>query len=199
MRRKVPVTIAAAASLVFVGGVAYAAIPGTDGIIQGCYDSGGNVKVVTALPCPKGYTPFQWNQQGPKGEPGAAGANGASPTVAQLQPGDSSCPAGGAAITAADGSTAFVCNGTDGTNGQSFTGTFTSPNGQHSINVTDAGIVLSSGPRTSVALVGDDLVLRTKGRFDLRSDLSIGLKAGTSANFEAQDVLTLRGSQVNVN
>ena len=35
---------------------------GGGGVIQGCYDSGGNVKVVAALPCPKGYTALQWNQ-----------------------------------------------------------------------------------------------------------------------------------------
>jgi hypothetical protein len=64
------------------GGVAWA-IPGPGGVIQGCYDSGGNVKVVEALPCPKSYTPFQWNQQGlqglqgPKGDPGAQGEKGA--------------------------------------------------------------------------------------------------------------------------
>jgi hypothetical protein len=181
-------------ALLLAGGAAWAAIPGPDGVIQGCYDGGGNVKVVQALPCPKNYTPFQWNEQGLKGEPGPAGANGtpaASPTVAQLQPGDSRCPAGGAVITAADGSIASVCNGTNGTNGQSFTGTFTSPNGQYAINVTDAGIILSSSPHTSFALVGDDLVLRSKGRFDLRSDLTISLQAA--------DVLSLKGSRVDVN
>jgi len=43
-----------------VGGIAWAAIPGPGGVIQGCYDSGGNVKVVNALPCPKGFTPFSF-------------------------------------------------------------------------------------------------------------------------------------------
>jgi hypothetical protein len=69
----------AAATLVLAGGVAWAAIPGQGGVIQGCYDSGGNVKVVDALPCPKSYTPLPWNQQGiqgPKGDPGARGEKG---------------------------------------------------------------------------------------------------------------------------
>jgi hypothetical protein len=35
--------------------VAFGAV-GDGGVIQACYDSGGNVKVVPALPCPKGYT-----------------------------------------------------------------------------------------------------------------------------------------------
>jgi hypothetical protein len=54
------------------GGLAWGAI-GDGGVIQGCYDSGGNVKVVSALPCPKGYTPFRWNQEGPQGPPGPSG------------------------------------------------------------------------------------------------------------------------------
>ena len=61
-----------------VGGLVYAAIPGTNGVIQGCYDGGGNVKVVDALPCPKGYTALQWNAQGVKGDKGDTGATGAT-------------------------------------------------------------------------------------------------------------------------
>jgi hypothetical protein len=79
--------IAAAVGLAaaVVGGFAWAAIPGDGGLIQGCYDSGGNVKVVAALPCPKGYTPLAWNQsgtpgpqgiQGPKGDQGDRGEQG---------------------------------------------------------------------------------------------------------------------------
>ena len=70
--------------LVFViggvaAGVAYAtgAIPGSDGVIHGCYDSGGNVKVVAAT-CPRGYTPLPWNQTGPSGAQGPAGPTGAA-------------------------------------------------------------------------------------------------------------------------
>jgi hypothetical protein len=51
---------------------------GSGGVIQGCYDSGGNLKVVSALPCPKGYTPLQWNQQGPPGTNGTNGTDGVS-------------------------------------------------------------------------------------------------------------------------
>ena len=159
-------TIGAVVASALAGGVAWATIPDSSGVIQGCYDSGGNVKVVAALPCPRGYTPFQWNQQGLKGDPGANGAPGASPTVSQLEPGDSNCPAGGAAITDAAGSTAYVCGGAKGADGQSFAGTFTSPNGQYSINVTDAGITVSHGQGTSIRLVGDDLVLRAGAAYE---------------------------------
>jgi hypothetical protein len=65
--------------MALAGSVAWAAIPGPGGVIQGCYDAGGNVKVVDALPCPARYTPFQWNQQGiqgPKGDKGDPGSQG---------------------------------------------------------------------------------------------------------------------------
>jgi hypothetical protein len=69
----------ALAATVLAGGVAWAGIPGSSGVIQGCYDSGGNVKVVESLPCPRSYTPFSWNQQGiqgPKGDTGLQGPKG---------------------------------------------------------------------------------------------------------------------------
>lgn len=50
--------LAGAVATALIGGIAWAAIPGAGGIVQGCYDTGGNVKVVNALPCPKGFTPF---------------------------------------------------------------------------------------------------------------------------------------------
>jgi hypothetical protein len=63
----------AIAAAVLGGGIALAAGPANGGVIQGCYDSGGNLKVVAALPCPKGYTALAWNQQGSRGADGAAG------------------------------------------------------------------------------------------------------------------------------
>jgi hypothetical protein len=59
----------AGALLAVVGGVAWAAIPGPGGVIQGCYDAGGNLKVVEQLPCPKGNKPIAWNQTGPQAAP----------------------------------------------------------------------------------------------------------------------------------
>ena len=67
---------AGALATALVGGIASAAIPGPSGVIQGCYDSGGNVKVVEALPCPRNYTPLQWNAGGPTGPPGDKGPTG---------------------------------------------------------------------------------------------------------------------------
>jgi hypothetical protein len=58
-------------------GVAYAAsIPGSGGVIQGCFDNGGNLKVVSTLPCAKSWTPLAWNQTGPAGPQGETGPAG---------------------------------------------------------------------------------------------------------------------------
>jgi hypothetical protein len=75
MSRRVKVVSGAVVLALAISGGAYAAIP-DGGVIQGCYDTGGNLKVVPAAPCPKGYTPLQWNQQGPKGDTGAQGPQG---------------------------------------------------------------------------------------------------------------------------
>jgi hypothetical protein len=90
-------------------------------VIQGCYTKiGGILRVIDtakAERCLGIEVPISWNQKGLKGDPGASGAPGVSPTVAQLQPGDPNCPAGGAAITDASGSTAYACTGADGADG----------------------------------------------------------------------------------
>src|SRR5262245_2750514 len=73
VRRVLP--LALLGTLLAAGGAAYATI-GDGGVINACYDSGGNLKLVSAPPCPKGYTALSWNQQGPSGPPGQAGAKG---------------------------------------------------------------------------------------------------------------------------
>lgn len=140
-------------------------------------------------------TQISWNQQGQKGEPGAPGvagkngadgANGISPSVTQLPVGDSNCPNGGAAITDASRSTAYVCSGQDGrdgTDGQSFTGSFTSPNGAFSINVSDTGITLSRGSGPSIVITANDINVHSTGTVEIES-------SGT---------MTIKGSQVNIN
>lgn len=86
-----------------------------------------------------------WNQRGQNGQ------NGISPTVAQLNTGDSHCPAGGASITDAAGNVAYVCNGQNGADGTSFAGSFTSPSGQFSLDVADDGVNIT-GPGSSISL-----------------------------------------------
>jgi hypothetical protein len=62
---------------------------GDGNTINGCYSSGGALKVLTpsAPTCPAGYTPISWNQTGPQGPQGPAGPQG--PTGPQGPPGPS--------------------------------------------------------------------------------------------------------------
>jgi hypothetical protein len=117
--------------------------------------------------CPPPATQITRSQTGPQGPPGPPGTNGTngtngkdgvSPNVTQLVPGNAHCGTGGAAITDASGNTAYVCNGTNGKDGQPFSGTFTSPSGLFSMSVTDGGITLT-GPSTSITLGAATLAL----------------------------------------
>jgi hypothetical protein len=105
------------------GGTAYAASSTsatTDStsstIVNGCYDSGGNLKVALPLgstTCPKGYSALDWNQQGiqgPQGEPGG------SVTVGTEPPG-ANCPNGGANFTDTFSNEAYACTGAAGPQG----------------------------------------------------------------------------------
>lgn len=146
-RRRRAVWVVGGAAAVMVGtGVAYAAVPdaGTN-VYHGCMLTGvGTVRLIDpSLPssnllshCSKLETPISWNQtgsQGPAGPAGATGAQGAvGPQGAKGDPGDTG-PTGP--------------QGPEGT----FSGDFTSPDGQYELSVTDDGIKLT-GPNTSVTL-----------------------------------------------
>jgi len=59
-------------------GVAVASIPGTDGVIHGCYPSNGNLRVVNSPSetCKSNETSLDWNAQGPSGATGQQGPSG---------------------------------------------------------------------------------------------------------------------------
>ena len=147
-RRRLAISVAVL--FMTAGGIAYATIPGSGNVYSACMlKSVGTIRLIDpSLPssnlmshCTALEAPISWNQQGQTGAARAHRATaGVSPTVAQLSPGDSHCPTGGAAITGASGSTAYVCSGQNGADGQPFTGTFTSPNGQFSLTVADTGV-----------------------------------------------------------
>jgi hypothetical protein len=206
--------IAAVAIFALAGGIAYAAIPDASGVINACYrtstdDQKGQLRAVdSAASCRNNELPTQWNVAG---APGARGPAGTSPTVSQVAPGTGGCANGGAAITDSAGATAYVCsglNGQDGADGESFSGTFTSPNGQYSINVTDTGVMIAS-PDSSIVVSGgeirvetmstDGIVVRSGGLFDLRAGTSLDLRAGTTGRLESSSTMTIRGSVVNIN
>jgi len=78
MYRRVSVVLVAVAVAV-AAGVAYATIPGADGVIQGCYNKAGVLRVVDPSAgdaCAAGETAIEWNQEGqtgPQGPPGSPG------------------------------------------------------------------------------------------------------------------------------
>lgn len=161
-RRKGVLVLVGAVALLLVAGVAYATIPDGAGVYTACRLNGvGTIRLIdpsgpsTSLlsHCTTFETQITWNQKGQKGDAGSPGQNGVSPTVTQLSAGDSHCPAGGAAITDAAGTTAYVCSGQNGADGQSFAGTFTSPNGQFSLSVANDGVEIV-GPGTSIGIDG---------------------------------------------
>jgi hypothetical protein len=69
---------------------------GDGNTINGCYSSGGALKVLTpAQPtCPEGFTPIHWNVTGPQGPQGPAGPQGNAGAVGPAGPAG---PAGGVA------------------------------------------------------------------------------------------------------
>ena len=74
--------------LATAGGIAYATIPGSDGVIRGCYTNRGGVLSVidpsAGQHCSAHQTPISWNRQGAEGATGPQG-----PTGAQGPPGTS--------------------------------------------------------------------------------------------------------------
>jgi hypothetical protein len=102
--RRIVLTAAAALALVAGGTAVGASIAGPvdgSGVIHGCYDSGGNVKVIDAsATCPKGYTALNWSQtgpqgtQGPQGPAGPAGSQGPKGDTGATGPAGAAGPAG---------------------------------------------------------------------------------------------------------
>jgi collagen triple helix repeat protein len=74
------IVILACVAVALSAGVAYAAIPGSSGAINGCYEKRtGILRVIDAeagKSCLSIETPISWNQKGLKGEAGPAGSAG---------------------------------------------------------------------------------------------------------------------------
>jgi hypothetical protein len=122
MRRRDLLSAGAGAAIAtaLAGGIAWAAIPGVGGTINGCYQKNeGQLRVIDpgTDKCRPSEVAIAWNEHGvagDKGDPGAPGRDGVDGrdgigvTVEPEAPG-ANCPAGGAKITAANG-VAYVCN-----------------------------------------------------------------------------------------
>jgi hypothetical protein len=94
-RRRLAVTALGIVALLACGGVALATIPGSGGVIGGCYaKSTGALRVIDASngQCKGGESALTWNQTGPQGRKGDSGPQGPKgdqgPQGAQGQQGD---------------------------------------------------------------------------------------------------------------
>jgi len=173
--------VAGVVTFAVAGGIAFASIPDSAGVIHGCYrsaagDAQGQLRVVDdPARCRGNETPIQWSEQGVAGPPGPQGP-----------PGE-------------DGE-----DGEDGT----FSGTFTSPNGLYSLSVTDTGIVLAS-PDSSIRVtdsairvetMGPDLIeLRGANQVKVESGAAFELRAGLTASLQSGAGFAVRGSRVDIN
>lgn len=79
---------AAALGLLAAGGAAYATIPGSGGVIHGCYANSGGLRVIDTATdaCKPGETALDWSVQGPPGPQGPAGPQGAAGPAGQQGP-----------------------------------------------------------------------------------------------------------------
>jgi type VI protein secretion system component Hcp len=81
-RNKLTLVAAGVVAALVAGSVAFASIPGSGGVINGCYEKGSGKLRVTDTetnkpkPCTADETALSWNQQGPQGETGPQGVPG---------------------------------------------------------------------------------------------------------------------------
>lgn len=81
-----------AGALMVAGGIAYATIPDSGGVIHGCYEKAwGTLRVIdTGKPqtCSKFETPLNWSQTGPQGSQGPQGIQGPKGPTGPTGPSD---------------------------------------------------------------------------------------------------------------
>ena len=108
-RRSAGMLIAGCVVVAVAGGVAYAAIPGPDGVIHGCYQKQvGNLRVIdptTGRKCRPSELPITWSQTGPPGPQGPADPKGATGAQGPPGPQGATGPAGPIGLTGARGAT----------------------------------------------------------------------------------------------
>lgn len=96
-RGRLLVCLATVAVLLLGGGIAWAAVPGSAGVITACVDhrsESGLLRVIEPdQECRRHETRISWNQEGRAGDPGQAGAQGpAGPAGPAGPPGDAGLP-----------------------------------------------------------------------------------------------------------
>ena len=166
-------------------GIAYAAIPGGDGTIQGCYTkAGGGLRVVDSASQCRGFeVPISWNQKGPKGDQGIPGAVGTPGTPGGQGPkGDQGLPGkDGATLSDITDLNGLACS-TGGT-----AGTIAVTVGNRPINGTQAPVSFACETGVVSAF---RLTLSASGRSDLCGDIVPCFYGGTLT-------VSVNGSNVN--
>jgi hypothetical protein len=140
------VTVLALAGAGAVAGASVAGGPVSNGVVQGCYDSGGNLKVElpSATACDKGWTALTWNQTGPQGATGpagpvgATGATGATGAVGPAGPIGATGPAGN--------------DGTQGATGPAGPAGPTGPSGSAELHNYNQDFFFNSGQNSTFSL-----------------------------------------------
>jgi hypothetical protein len=118
---------------------------GSDRVIHGCYNSDGNLKVISpSEKCPKGWAAIEWNQQGLQGATGAKGATGAAGSQGVAGP---IGPTGAAGAAGTNGT-----NGVDGLPGNDGAAGTTGPAGANGLD----GAAGATGPAGADGLPGRD-------------------------------------------
>ncbi len=145
--------LALGVALTALAGIAYASIPDGGGVVHTCY--GNNSWRPIDYPkeqCKANETALNLNQTGPQGPQGQQGPQG--------------------------------IQGVQGPQGNPgvFNGSFTSPNGQYSISVTDAGIVLS-GNGSSINLSGPNVSISSSSAVNVSSSGAVNVTAQGQARF----------------
>ncbi len=114
----------AAITVAVLGGaaIAYASIPGPDGVIHGCYKTsnpgqGALIAIDSAASCPSGTAALNWNQAGPQGPAGISGY--------QVE----TCDLSGSGSTS-------LCNDTTNISGGQLSGTLSCPSGKTAISAS---------------------------------------------------------------
>lgn len=130
--------VGAVVGAALVGGVAFAAIPGSDGVIHGCYQKNvGNLRVIDPSAgdqCRPSEVPIDWSQtgpagpQGPKGDTGPQGPKGDTGPAGPQGPKGDTGPAGPPGPTGPQGPPGSGLAGQSCPNGQSVTGVDNSGN-----------------------------------------------------------------------
>jgi len=102
-----------------------------------------------------------------------------------------------AAIEYSANGPSYACNGADGQNGQSFNGTFTSPNGQYKLIVNDTTARLE-GPIGRVQITSNGVDLSATGPINVNAQNALTLHA--AGLFSASGGLTtIGGSSIFLN